>query len=228
MAASQGATKESIPRPRVQTLSDMIFGLALSIGAVTALETKPGNILAVFYSLVSFGFSFLVLSLVWFRYSKIMSVLPTENTGIVMANMLLLFLVSIEPYLFNLLNISAYVPSPGQLDSATTTTLYALDLGCLLIVLAYFVHELTVEDRRLIPRELMKGYRLTMYTTIFGAFLFLVSVLPVFWNVVIVSSPTIPLRYIMWSGVFVANVGRRLDVRMATEKGKPAQLKVTR
>ena len=218
MAANLGILKESIPRPRIQTLSDMIFGLALSIGAVSALETRPGTILGVFFSLISFGFSFLILGLVWIRYSRIMSVLPTENTKIVATNMVLLFLVSIEPYLFNLLNMSAYTPSLGQLNSASTTTLYALDLGCLLIVIAYFIHELTVEDRRLIPRELMRDYRLTMYASIVGAFMFIVSVLPVFWSVVVISSPTVPLRYIMWVGPFVANMGRRLDGRMTRQK----------
>jgi len=222
MAANLGIQKESIPRPRIQTLSDMIFGLALSIGAVSALETRPGTILGVFYSLISFGFSFFILGLVWIRYSRIMSVLPTENIRIVATNMVLLFLVSIEPYLFNLLNMSAYVPSLGQLNSASTTTLYALDLGCLLIVIAYFIHELTVEDKRLIPRDLMRDYRLTMYASIVGALMFIVSVLPVFWNVIVISSPTIPLRYIMWVGPFVANMGRRLDGRKTRQKVKAA------
>jgi len=218
MAQSSSSAKESIPRPRIQTLSDMIFGLALSIGAVSLLSQKPGNITAVTYSMVSFGFAFLILALVWFRYSKIMSVLPVESSGIITANMVLLFLVSIEPYLFNLMTVSAYSPAPGQLDSGSTTTLYALDLGGLMLILAFFIHELTSEERRLIPRELLKGYRLTMYTTILAGLLFLLSTLPVFWSVIIVTSPTTPLRYLLWSGVWVANMGRRLDVRMASRK----------
>ena len=211
---------EGISHRRILSLSDLIFGLALSIGAVSALETRPGTILGVFFSLISFGFSFLILGLVWIRYSRIMSVLPTENTKIVATNMVILFLVSIEPYLFNLLNTSAYTPSLGQLNSASTTTLYALDLGCLLLVIAYFIHELTVEDRRLIPRDLMKEYRLMMYTSLVGAFMFLASALPVFWSVIVISSPTVPLRYVMWTGTFVANIGRRFDVLVTRRKGK--------
>ncbi|HYB07907.1 MAG TPA: TMEM175 family protein [Nitrososphaerales archaeon] len=218
MAQSLGTGKESIPRPRIQTLSDMIFGLALSIGAVSLLSQKPGNFTAVTYSMVSFGFAFLILALVWFRYSKIMSVLPVESSGIIWANMALLFLVSIEPYLFNLMTVSAYSPALGQLDSGSTTTLYALDLGGLMLILAFFIHELTDEERRLIPRELLKGYRLTMYTTILAGLLFLLSTLPIFWSVIIVSSPTIPLRYLLWCGVWVTNMGRRLDVKMASRK----------
>lgn len=211
---------ESIPKPRIQTLSDMIFGLALSIGAVSVLTQNPAGTLGIFYSLVSFGFAFLILALVWLRYSKIMSVLPTETTRIVAFNMILLFLVSVQPYLYNLMNASAYDPSPGQLDSATTTALYALDLGALLLILAYFTYELTVERKHLIPRELTREYRLSMYGSVIAASIFILSALPMFWSIVIVQAPTIPLRYIMWCGIWVVNAGRRLDPWMSGGKGK--------
>jgi uncharacterized membrane protein len=189
----------------------MIFGLALSIGAVTLLVQRPGNITGVFYSLISFGFAFLVLALVWLRYSRIMSVLPVEGSGVVAANMILLFLVSIEPYLLNLLFYSAYNPSAATpLDSAATTTLYALDWAGLMAILAYFLHELTVEEKRLIPKDLLKSYRLTMYTTILTSVIFLASTLPVFWSIIVIQSPIVPLRYVLWNGIWVVNIGRRL------------------
>jgi len=213
---------ETVPKPRIQTLSDMIFGLALSIGAATLLTQKPGSETDVAYSLLSFGFAFFILGLVWLRYSRITSVLPVESTGIVAANMLLLFFVSVEPYLFNLMTISGYAPSLGQLDSASTTTLYAFDLGALQLVLAYFIHELTVEDRRLIPRELLRGYRLQMNATIIVAAIFLLSSLPMFWSVVIIQSPTVPLRYVMWGGILFVNAGRRLDERLRGAKSRPS------
>jgi len=221
MAQSLGITKDTVPRPRIQTLSDMIFGLALSIGAATQLDQKPGSVAAIGYSLLSFGFAFLVLSLVWFRYSRIMSVLPLESGRMAAANMILLFFVSAEPYLYNLMVNSSYSPPPAQLNSSITTTLYALDLGALMIVLAYFIHELTREERRLIPKEMMRGFKLTMYTTIISASIFFVSALPVFWSIVIIPSPVITLRYILWNGVWVSNMGRRLDDWMTARKGKP-------
>jgi len=218
MAQNLGATRESVPRPRIQTLSDMIFGLALSIGAVSQLKQEPGSLVAIAYSLLSFGFAFLILAVVWFRYSKVMSVLPVESTRVVAANMMLLFLVSAEPYLYNLMTISSPSPSSGQLDSAITTALYALDLGALMIILAFFTYELTLEDKHLIPRELMGNYRLIMYSTVIAATIFILSALPMFWSVVIIPSPQVPLRYFMWSGVFFANMGRRLDVRMTSRR----------
>jgi len=214
------SARDSVPRPRIQTLSDMIFGLALSIGAVAQLSRNPTGLGDILNSLGSFGFAFLILALVWLRYSRIMSVLPVESTRIVAANMLLLFLVSVEPYLYNLMTISAYTPTPPQLASATTTSLYALDVGGLMIVIAYFTHEVTIEERHLIPRELIRSYRITMYTTIAAAAVFIISVIPIFWSVVIIQSPTIPLRYIMWCSIFVVNTGRRFDVWMTGQKSR--------
>lgn len=208
-----GTTNDSVPRPRIQTLSDMIFGLALSIGAISLLTQKPGSVVDITYAMFSFGFSFVILALVWLKYSRIMSALPVDSGGIVAANMLLLFLVSVEPYLYNLMNISSYTPGPGQLNSAATTTLYALDLGALMIILAYFMHELTIEERQLIPRKLLRGFRLEMNTTIVIAAIFLLSSLPIFWNVVVIQVPTVPLRYVMWSGVSVTAWGKRLVAR---------------
>ena len=76
-----------------------------------------------------------------------MSVLPIETGRMVGANMFLLFLVSIEPYLYNLIPAS-YVSLPGQLDSQITAALYAIDMGSIFLIIAYFTHELTIEERR--------------------------------------------------------------------------------
>jgi uncharacterized membrane protein len=213
--------KEPIPRPRIQTLSDMIFGLALSIGAFALLTLKPSDITEVVYSLISFGFAFLVLALVWLRYSRIMSVLPIESSGIIAANMILLFLVSVEPYLFNLLFYSAYTPSiSSPLDSGATTTLYALDMGALMAILAYFLHELTVEEKQLIPKELLRSYKMMMYLTVINAVVFLVSTLPTFWNIIIIQSPVTPLRYLLWSVVLVTTIVRRIDDSISSRRVK--------
>lgn len=135
---------ETIPRPRIQALSDLIFGLALSIGAITLLTQRPSNVIDLAISLGGFGWAFFILALVWFRYTRVMSVLPVETGRMMVANMLLLFLVSVEPYLYNLIPVS-FVPLPGQLDSGITTALYAADMGSMFLIIAYFTHEITIE-----------------------------------------------------------------------------------
>ena len=205
-----GGSGESIPRPRIQTLSDLIFGLALSIGALGLISAKPTDIVGVADSLLGFGFTFMVLALVWVRYSRIMSVLPVETGKMVAPNMLLLFLVSAEPYLFSLMTGSSLVAVSGQLDLGTTTTLYALDMGSLFLILAYFNHELTIEEKKLIPRELLRSYKLLRNSTVVTAALFLVSILPVFWGYSVYG---LPARFILWIATFMVWPVRRVVER---------------
>jgi uncharacterized membrane protein len=190
---------ETVPRPRIQTLSDLIFGLALSIGAVSLLSEKPTSLAELVVSLLGFGWAFFILALVWLRYTRIMSVLPVETGAIIGANMLLLFLVSVEPYLYNLITVS-FDSVPGRLDSGTTTALYAIDMGLIFLIVAYFTHELTIEERKLIPEGLIRSYRLQRDATIIAAAFFLVSTLPVFWDLTILG---LQVRFILWMGTFV-------------------------
>jgi uncharacterized membrane protein len=183
----------------------LIFGLALSIGAIALLSEKPSSIMGLAISLVGFGWAFLILALVWVRYTRIMSVLPVETGRMMGANMFLLFLVSVEPYLYNLITVS-FVPLPGQLDSGITTALYAVDMGSIFLIIAYFTHELTIEERKLIPKELLRNYRLQRNATVASAALFLVSTLPIFWSVVVFGLQS---RFILWMGTFVTSIVRR-------------------
>jgi hypothetical protein len=90
-----------------------------------------------------------------------------------------------------------------------------------MFILAFFIHELTAEERRLIPKELVREYRLMLYSTVTSACLVLLSALPVFWSIIVIPNPTVPLRYFMWTGVFVANSVRRLDLRLSRQRGDP-------
>jgi uncharacterized membrane protein len=197
--------KETIPRPRIQTLSDLIFGLALSVGAITLLTDKPSSVIGLASSLLGFGWAFVILALVWVRYTRIMSVLPVETGRMMGANMLLLFLVSVEPYLYNLIPVS-FVSLPGQLDSGITTALYAADMGSMFLIIAYFTHEITIEERKLIPKRLLRSYRLQRNTTIVSAALFLVSTLPIFWSFTVFG---FQVRFILWMGTFGVWIVRR-------------------
>src|SRR5438876_2647088 len=105
------------PRPRIQSLSDLIFGLALSIGALNLIASKPPDTPALLGNIATFGFSFLVLIFVWFRYTEIMSVLPVETTRTRALNTVMLFFVAIEPYLFQSDLVRLY--SPFESNSST-------------------------------------------------------------------------------------------------------------
>jgi len=195
---------EAIPRPRIQTLSDVIFGLALSISVIPLLSGKPSNLSDLAGSILGFAWAFLILALVWVRYTRIMSVLPIETGGMVGANLFLLFLVSIEPYLYNLI-YSSY-GSGAALEPGTATSLYALDMSAIFLVTAYFLGELTKEERKLLSKRLLRSYRLEGYGSLAAAGLFLISILPVFWSLDIRG---IPIRFVLWMGTFLVMVVRR-------------------
>lgn len=58
MAETEAGLK---PKPRIESLSDLIFGLALSIGAIALVSNPPSADLGLFRDIVTFAFNFLIL-----------------------------------------------------------------------------------------------------------------------------------------------------------------------
>jgi len=171
---------------------------------IPLLSGNPSSLSDLAGSILGFGWAFVILALVWVRYSRIMSVLPIETERMVGANLALLFFVSIEPYLYNLINSS--FGSGTTLDPGTATSLYALDMSAIFLVTAYFIGELTKEERKLIPRRLLRSYRLQAYGSLAAAALFLLSIIPIFWTLDIQG---LPIRFVLWMGPFFVMAVRR-------------------
>src|SRR5271169_3017147 len=109
---------------RIESLSDLVFGLALSIGSLFLVNRirQTGQDLATNVAL--FGFGFLIVVLTWLGYSRTMAVLPEEAPFALFANLVLLFVVALEPYLFYVLE------SAQTADLANSASVaYALDLA---------------------------------------------------------------------------------------------------
>jgi uncharacterized membrane protein len=206
---SQPPAAPAISRSRIEGLSDLIFGLALSIGAIElVLSSSTGTLTngQIDLAVAGFGFNFLILINVWSRYTTITSALPIQKSLITRLNMALLFLVAIEPYFFNILitqNISAN--SLGQNISAY----YAVDVGVINLILGYFTYELSLEEKNLIPKELVRKYKVTRNVAISEGVLFLISALPIFWYVSIAG---LELRIVLWILSFpVISISRLFD-----------------
>jgi len=184
-----GNTTRPVPRPRIETLSDLVFGLALSIGALTLIGKPPVTTSDISGDIMGFGFSFIILISVWLRYTWIMSVLPVETGTTVLLNIVLLFLVSIEPYLFSLLNYAELTVF------AYASVLYALDLAGLMAILALFTKMLTAEERKLVAASELSRQRIVRNILFLSSLLFLVSALPHFlsWRV-----QGTPVRVLFW------------------------------
>jgi uncharacterized membrane protein len=181
------------PRPRIRSLSDLIFGLALSIGALTLIRQQSADFPQLLFSLGYYGFSFLILINVWRVYSDTMDLLPVETTVLIDLNIVLLFLVSIEPFLFNQLFVSSASVEEN------VSILYAFDLAGLFLILAFFTHSLADEEKNLVPKNLLLRYRRIRNFELLSTAIFLVSTIPLFWSWRIsVGDSSIPLRMVMW------------------------------
>jgi hypothetical protein len=108
-------------------------------------------------------------------------------------NILLLFLVAIEPFLFNLITSMSSETSIWQWASAY----YGLDIAGMNFVLAFFAHLITREDKKLIPLDQVGRFRVSRNGFFAVGLLFAVSALPLS-ELATVSVFTLPLRVFLW------------------------------
>jgi uncharacterized membrane protein len=202
---TEGSTGSSA-KPRIQSLSDLIFGLALSIGALTLIGQKPSDFQGLVLSILYYGFSFLILINIWRSYTHTMSLLPVETAKLINLNILLLFLVSIEPYLFNQLLASSLVMAQN------VSILYAFDLGGLVTIQTFFTNSLISEKKKSIPEQLLREYKLRRNLQLIIAVIFFASAIPVFWTwrIELSNIANTPLRLIFWFiALFLSVLGYR-------------------
>ena len=138
-----------------------------------------------------------------------MSVLPLEDSTAIILNLVLLFLVSIEPYLFYL-NI-IFDLSDHALLLNYASILYALDMTGLMLILALFTYELAREERGLVPKQLLVHYRHIRDTLFVSAALFAVTVLPVFW---VFKLQGLPIRFYFWFIPLILSSAQRVSGRL--------------
>lgn len=178
---------------RVEALSDLVFGLALSIGSLELLAKTPSSPKELATSVGLFAFSFLIVIATWLGYSRIMTVMPKETGGALSLNLFLLFAVVLEPYLFFVLQSNS--SDPSFLDWASFG--YALDVGAMFLILAGLIRLILKKiDRKelVLHSVLSERFRLAMYLYIFAGGAYLVSALPFFW----IDTPAGPLRFVFW------------------------------
>jgi uncharacterized membrane protein len=188
---------EKRPRPRIETLADLIFGLSLSIGSITLLTSPPKSALDIGSHIAAFAFTFLILITCWIIYTSFMSVLPVETNSITILNVALLLLVAIIPFLLN----STEVPNPilNDTDAAAimdfSSSLFAIDLAGILAILAAYAHIISIEEKKLVAPELARTFRSGRDRMAMLALIMLISIAPQFWSWTIFGTPT---RIYVW------------------------------
>lgn len=174
-------------KERAESLTDLVFGLALSLTALALILRAGETVEGVFNSLFWFTFNFLIIISVWLGYSSLLEHTDTESPTVLRLNIALLLLVSLEPYLFNLMVFGEAGQSLGVFLDATST-MYALCLGGIWLILGALHHHAAKGDE---PMKMiqMRNYRLV------DAGIFFLSAAPVFWEIDLLS---IPIRFLMW------------------------------
>lgn len=185
------------PRPRIETLADLVFGLSLSIGSIALIANPPKSASEITTHILAFAYTFFVLITAWLIYTTYMSVLPVETRTVTFLNVGLLLLVAIVPYLLNGVEVANPVLTPDEVSMIQnySSTLFALDLGGILLILATFAHVISLEEKRFVAPELVTLFRNGRNRMAILAVLTLISVAPEFWEWTLLG---VPLRLYLW------------------------------
>ena len=206
------------PRPRIETLADLVFGLSLSIGSIALIANPPKGIDEISTHILAFAYTFFVLITAWLIYTTYMSVLPTETRTVTFLNVGLLLLVAIVPYLLNGVEVAnpALAPQAVSAIQDYSSMLFALDLGGILIILATFAHVISVEERKLVAPELVTLFKNGRNRMVLLAILILASVAPQFWQWTFLG---VPIRLYLWYPPLISYwVGRAVNPVSRTYK----------
>ncbi len=185
------------PRPRMESLADLIFGLSLSIGSIALIASSPLSSGEINSHILAFVFSFLILITCWMIYTTQMSVLPLETRTTTYLNVVLLLLVALVPYLLNSVELVNASLSPAQASSLRdySSTLFALDLTGILLILALFGHIISMEEKKLVAPEIAGNFRTGRNMILVAALLMFISIAPLFWQWTLFAEP---LRLYIW------------------------------
>lgn len=212
-------------KSRIESLSDLIFGLALSISALSMIGRPITSLSNVTQALIAYLFGFLILISVWFRYTRTMEFVRVETRLAMVLNVALLFFVSVEPYLFNLLTVpTSPVSGISYFDWwLFVSSFYAVDLGSLFLILGiYDVAALRASAPPRSPEDVVKLRAARNAHFIGSAFIF-VSLLPALGTLWLALGPElgmIPVRAIFWFAPLALIRGQRYLVRK-TDRGSP-------
>lgn len=177
-------------------LTDAVFGFALAIGALTLTVANPKTTEDIVGGLLYFCLSFVILVVIWWGTSNLMSKLAPDRPTTIFLNIVLLFFVAIEPYLLNILNFNASL-------FPLTSTLYALDMFFLMGVSAALCHILVKEGKEKLAPQEIGSFRRSRNNQFVFAGLFLLSALPQFleWTFAGIS-----LRILLWLATLTLSI----------------------
>ena len=183
-------------RKRIEDLSNLVFGLALTLGAITLTKPDSDDLAALLNTIIQFGLSFAVIIWIWWLYNNLVHAQNLARRGMVPLNLLLLFLVVIEPFLLS-------VSQPY----ASGKVAYSIDLGITLLIFAMFTHSIMTDGSMAATEAQKKRLRSNRDLTLGCAAIFFASLIPqLLW-----SDSGAGIQSLMWlSALFIGVIGRSL------------------
>jgi uncharacterized membrane protein len=148
----------------IEDLSNLVFGLALTLGAVALVRPEGNNLCQLLTILFNFALSFFIIIWIWWLYNRLIKRMEMDSKLEVILNYVLLFLVVIEPFLYTLINISS------------GATIYAIDIGTALLILGVFTHLIILKSQKV--EEDMNRLKVSRSLTFASALVFYASIIP--------------------------------------------------
>jgi len=147
--------------------------------------------------MAAFGYTFLILITAWLIYTTFMSVLPQETRWVTFLNVGLLLLVALVPYLLNSVELVNPALTSAQASEIRdySSSLFAIDLGGIMLILAGFAHVISLEEKELVAPELSALFRNGRNRMIVLSLIMFISLAPVFWQWTLFG---IPARIFLW------------------------------
>src|SRR5207245_10046392 len=105
--------------------------------------------------------TFLVLITACTIHTTYMPGRPAETKSIMFLNVALLLLVALVPYLLNSVELVNPALSPAESSALRnySSTLFTLDLAGIMVILAAFAHVISLEEKKLVARDLAALFR---------------------------------------------------------------------
>lgn len=157
----------------IEKLTTAVFGFALAVGALSLTAANPKTMNDVLGGLVLFTLSFIILVVIWWGTSDMMSKIDQANHATIFLIIALLFFVAIEPYLLNILNLSMEL-------FPLSSTLYGIDMAFLMGLSAALCHILIKQNRAIYSRQELRHFTMRRNSQLVFAGLFFFSIVPQF------------------------------------------------
>jgi hypothetical protein len=185
------------PKARIESLADLIFGFALSIGAIALIGAPSASAADINTRIFEFMFTFFILITAWLIYTTQMSVLPVETRTVTFLNVVLLALVAVVPYLLNNVDFAnpALSPSDASALQNYASILFVIDLVAILVILSTYAHIIASEEKKLVEPEIAKRFVRARNIQLMLSILLLLSLFPQLWDWKLFS---VHLRLYVW------------------------------